>query len=216
VPGAPTTRRSARRLGVEQRRTEILEAARRVLLGRGLTGTRVGDVADALGVSTGLIHYHFASKDDLLVETLRFAADADIRRLEKSMASGADAVERLDRVLREYLPARRDDPSWLLWIDVWGSALREPGMREISEELDAAWVAVLERTIADGVQERRFRCDDAAGAAWRLACLMDGLGLQVVLHRSTLSRARMLDHARTAAARELGLRRDALPAGRSA
>ncbi len=200
-------------MSVEQRRIEILEATRQVVLDKGFGGTRIKDVADALNVSTGLVHYHFASKDELLAETMRYAADADIRRLEKSVAAGSDPVERIDRVLREYLPGPRDQ-SWTLWIDAWGEALRNATLREISEELDQAWVALLERVIRDGVTARRFRTDDPAGSAWRLAALMDGLGLQVLLHRSTMSRAKMLEHTRTFAAVELGLHRDDLPSRR--
>ena len=43
---------------------------------------------------------------------------------------------------------------------------------------------------------------------------MDGLGLQVVLHKGTMSRARMLEHTRSVAAAELGLRRDDFPSKR--
>jgi AcrR family transcriptional regulator len=212
VPQSATAGRATRRIAVEQRRTEILEAARVVVLDRGLANTRVADVAEALGVSTGLIHYHFASKDDLLTETLRHAADTDIRRLEKSVAASADPVERVERVLREYLPSPRGDQTWVLWIDTWSAGLRNARLRAISEELDEAWVRVLEGVIVAGVDEGRFDCPDPRAAAWRLASLLDGLGLQVVLHRKTMSRSQMLEHARTAAAHELGLRRSDFPA----
>ncbi len=49
------------------------------------------------------------------------------------------------------------------------------------------------------------------GAAWRLSALLDGLAIQVVLPRRTLSRRQMLDHARVGAAREVGLARSAFP-----
>ena len=42
------------------------------------------------------------------------------------MASGKTAIEKLDRVLREYMPGPRDQ-SWLLWIDAWGEALSRDG-----------------------------------------------------------------------------------------
>ena len=50
------------------------------------------------------------------------------------------------------------------------------------------------------------------GAAWRLSALLDGLAVQVVLPRRTITRREMLDHARVAAAREVGLPRSAFPA----
>ncbi len=207
---APSSR-SRTRATVEQRRAEILAATRDVVLRLGFGGTRVKDVADELGVSNGLIHYHFASKDELLAETLRFAANDDLTRLEESVAVGRPAIDRLDRLFRNYLPGP-GDVSWRLWIDAWGDALRSDTMKEISQELDEAWVALLERIIRDGVAEGGFVCAAPKASAWRIAALMDGLGLQVVLHRSTMSRAQMLEHARVIAAFELGLERGAFPA----
>ena len=205
-----SSRRSRNRVSVEQRRVEILEATRAVVLEKGFGGTRIKDVSDALGVSTGLVHYHFASKDELLAETMRYAADADIRRLEKTVAAGSDPVERLDRVLGSTCPDRATRAGRS------GSTrgarrCGSPTLREISEELDQAWIALLERVIRDGVTAKVFRTADPAGSAWRLAALMDGLGLQVVLHKGTMSRARMLEHTRSVAAAELGLRRDDFP-----
>jgi AcrR family transcriptional regulator len=216
VPAAPQPaipHAGRRALTVEQRRAEILEATRRVVLERGFGHTRIADVAAELGVSTGLIHYHFASKDELLAETLRDTAAADIRRLEESVAGyGGASVDRLDRVLQEYLPSEERDQSWVLWIDAWGDALRSPRLREISEELDTAWARVLETVICDGVAHGDLTCADPAAAAWRLACLMDGLGVQLTLHTGTMTHAAMLDHVRGAAAHELGVERSAFPA----
>jgi AcrR family transcriptional regulator len=210
APQAAANAAGRRVLTVEQRRAEILDATRRVVLERGFGHTRIADVAAELGVSTGLIHYHFASKDELLAETLRHTAADDIRRLEESVAGHGDPLERLDRVLQEYLPSAERDQSWVLWIDAWGDALRSPRLQSISEELDVAWAGVLERVIADGVRSGRLACADPAGAAWRLACLMDGLGVQLTLHTGTMTHGAMLDHAREAASRELGFERSLL------
>jgi AcrR family transcriptional regulator len=206
-----TRGRSPRRIAPDQRRLEILDAAWAVVLERGLANTRIADVAESLGVSTGLIHYHFASKDELLAATLRHAAESDIRRLEKSVAASADPIARFDRVLREYLPSPRGDQTWLLWIDTWAAGLRNPVLREISEELDEAWVRVLEGVIIAGVDAGAFVCPDPRASAWRIASLLDGLGLQVVLHNDTMHRRQMLEHARTASAHELGLQRADFP-----
>jgi AcrR family transcriptional regulator len=209
----PRSARARTRSTVEQRRAEILVATRDVVLRLGFGGTRVKDVADELGVSNGLIHYHFASKDELLAETLQFAAREELRTLEETVATGRRALDRLDRLFRNYLPGI-GDVSWRLWIDAWGEALRNETLKGISEELDEAWVALLERIIRTGVRDGEFTCSNPRASAWRIAALMDGLGLQVVLHRSTMSRAQMLEHTRTMAAAELGLTRRAFPAKR--
>src|SRR5262249_13368149 len=94
-------------------------------------------------------------------------------------------------------------------IDAWGEALRNARLRAISEELDQSWVGLLAQIFRDGVDEGTFRCPDPIGSAWRLASMMDGLGLQVVLHKATMSRSEMLQQARHAAAAELGIPVDA-------
>jgi AcrR family transcriptional regulator len=194
---------------VAQRRAEILDAAVGVVLERGFEGTRVVDVANALGISSGLVHYHFDSKDELLAETLRHAADADIARLEKAVADLDDPVLRLDRVLREYLPEKKADQSWVIWVDAWGHAIRNERLRNILTELDLAWAGTLETVIHDGVAAGRFECADPSGSARRIAALLDGLGLDVILHGGP-SRKRLLQDARISAAAEVGLTPDAL------
>ena len=78
----PTVKKS-----VEQRRAEILDVTCEVVVERGFGSTRIADVAERLGVSTGLIHYHFATKDVLLTEMLRTEAERDIAKARR-MATG--------------------------------------------------------------------------------------------------------------------------------
>ncbi len=192
------------RISVEQRRQQILDATHRVTLQRGLHDVRIADVAAELDVSTGLIHYHFDTRDELLEAMLRESAAAEVAALRRALATLATPEARLARLIDEYLPSLRRDQSWVLWIDVWGEALRDANIRRISEDLDGAWVEVLAEVIADGVASGSFTCPDPVETAWRLCALLDGLGLQVVLHQGTMTRAQMRNHVRRAAGLELG------------
>ena len=196
-----------RRPTVDERRSEILEAAIQVVIERGFGATRVSDVAKRLDISTGLVHYHFESKDQLLAEALRYAAAADLARLREAAASGT-ALEKLDRVFGLYSPIEAE-PGWMLWIDGWGEALRSPDLQKISQELDLEWQEVLEQIVRAGVTSGEFRCDDPHATAWRLAALLDGLGLQVTVHHGLLSRDELLSWVREAACRELDIPLDA-------
>ncbi|MCI0689414.1 MAG: TetR family transcriptional regulator C-terminal domain-containing protein [Sporichthyaceae bacterium] len=201
--GRPTGR-TTRAEQLVARRAALLDAAERVALERGLANTRVADVAAATAVSAGLIHYHFSSKDELFVEMLRTVAQRDIDRVRRIVDTNGTAVARLDRVLREFIPAQRGDQSWVLWIDAWGAALRDPGLRDIITELDDAWAGLLEQVIRDGAETGEFSCADPAAAAFRLAALLDGVGVRIAL-QGKQSRREALRHARIAAAREVGL-----------
>jgi hypothetical protein len=58
-----------------------------------------------------------------------------------------------------------------------------------------------------------FSSEDPLAAAWRLCSLLDGLGLQVVLHTGTMSPAQMGAHVRRAAELELGYQLVGTPLG---
>jgi AcrR family transcriptional regulator len=193
-----------KRATVEQRRTEILETTYQVVVERGFAATRVSDVASRLGVSTGLIHYHFDSKELLLAEALRYAAEQDIARLEQELDQAPTALAKLDTMFTFDMP-EVGEPSWMLWIDGWGEALRNPTMRRISQRLDLAWKDRLVAIIELGVDDGEFTCPDPQATAWRLSALLDGLGVQFTVHEGVLSRVQLLGYMRAAAAQELGI-----------
>jgi AcrR family transcriptional regulator len=197
------------RIAPDQRRRQIVDATHNVTLVKGLHELRIADVADALDVSTGLIHYHFATKDELIEAMLGEMAEREIVTVRRSLERLATPEEKLARAIEVYLPSSRRDHAWILWIDVWGEALRDANLRRISEELDNAWVELVAEIITGGIGTGAFHTDDPLAAAWRLCALLDGLGLQVVLHHGTMTRAQMHKHVHRAAALELGY---ALPA----
>ena len=198
------SRRPSRAEQLVARRAALLDAAERVALERGLANTRVADVAAATDVSAGLIHYHFSSKDELFAEMLKSAAQRDTDRVRQIVAGSGSAVSRLDRLFKEFIPAQPGDQSWVLWIDAWGAALRDPGLRDITTELDDAWIEMLERVLRDGAESGEFDCPDPAASACRLAALLDGLGVRIAL-QGKQSRREAIRHARIAAAKETGL-----------
>jgi AcrR family transcriptional regulator len=191
-----------RRPTVEERRSEILEVTCQVVIERGFGATRIADVAAKLGVSTGLIHYHFESKDQLLAEAFQWAAEADLGRLHAEIERGSSAVERLERVIHLYGHVQAE-PGWMLWIDGWGEALRSPTLQKISQELDLQWQRVIADLVRNGVATGEFRCPDPEATAWRLTALLDGLGLQVTVHEGLLTHDQLLRYVRRAAATEL-------------
>ena len=199
------------RIKADVRRDEILRATCREVIARGFASTRVGDVAAALGVSSGLVFYHFASKENLLGEAFRHAAEEHLDGLAATAAGGGSALERLDRILRLYFPAGSSE-AWVLWIDAWSQALRDPELAKISRQLDLRWKQTMAAVIAEGVATGEFACPDPEATAWRLTALLDGLGVQVTVHRTTPN-GRLLDWVRAAAAAELGVDPAALVGG---
>ena len=190
---------------VAERRAEILETTCEVVIERGFAATRIADVAKRLGVSSSLIHYHFDSKEQLLAEAFAHYARKDVAEMEAEVEAAPTAAAQLNRVIENYVPEGSDDVEWMLWIDGWGEALRNPMMRKISQELDEQSAALVERVIRNGVDVGEFVCADPAAAATRLTSVVDGLAVQFAAHSGMMSRDQFIEHVRTLAAWEVGL-----------
>ncbi|MCU1392213.1 MAG: TetR family transcriptional regulator [Ilumatobacteraceae bacterium] len=190
---------------VEERRNEILETTCEVVIERGFAGTRIADVAKRLSVSTSLIHYHYDSKEQLLAEAFSYYARKDLAALDHEIETAPTALAQLDRAIQNYVPEGSDDVEWMLWIDAWGEALRNPLMKKISQELDEQSVALLERVLTAGVTSGEFRCPNPASSALRLTGLIDGLAIQFAAHNDLLTRDGFIDHVRWLAAAEVGV-----------
>ena len=200
---------------VEQRRAEILEITCEVVIERGFAATRIADVAKRLGVSSSLIHYHFDSKEQLLAEAFAHYARKDVAEMEAEIGAAPNAVSQLDRVIQNYVPEGSGDVEWMLWIDGWGEALRNPMMRKISQELDEQSAGLAERVIRHGVETGEFVCAEPAAAAMRLTAVVDGLAVQFAAHDGMMTRDQFIDHVRTLAAWEVGLEPQALREGQA-
>ncbi|MBI1376272.1 MAG: TetR family transcriptional regulator [Frankiales bacterium] len=188
---------------VEVRREEILAATEAEVTRRGFARTRVGDVADALGVSTALVFYHFGTKEKLFAEALEHAVRRDMARLDRVVERTTDPVDGVRRMLRLWAPEGSAN-GWTVWVDAWSESLREPEMRAMSRRLDVRWKDVLAEMIRRGNDNGTFRCPDPDSAAWRLSALLDGLAVQVTVHRN-LTKKQLAEWVRGAAAHELGV-----------
>jgi AcrR family transcriptional regulator len=186
------------------RREEILRATCDEVAKRGFANTRAADVATALGVSTGLIFYHFDSKDGLLSAAFAYAAERDLQRLDAAANGSGSARRRLARILRMYGPEGAG-AGWALWIDAWSAALRSPEMAEVSRRLDVRWKETVADVIAQGVAAGEIVCSDPSAAAWRITALIDGLAVQATVHEGVVTRRQISAWVRTTSAGELGV-----------
>ncbi|WP_431681333.1 TetR/AcrR family transcriptional regulator [Kitasatospora sp. KL5] len=81
-------------------RTRILDATLASLVRNGYGGTTARAIAQLGGFAPGVIYYHFADLDDLLVATLAHTCEARARRYRTEL-SGIDRAGRAVELLRE-------------------------------------------------------------------------------------------------------------------
>src|ERR1700754_3309694 len=76
----------------------IVAAMRSSVGRRGAAGSTFDHVAAEAGVSRGLLHYYFGSKERLLVEVVRRDCDIRLERLEQGLRD-ADSIDQIIDVL---------------------------------------------------------------------------------------------------------------------
>jgi AcrR family transcriptional regulator len=85
-----------------EKATRIVEAMRASVAERGIAGSTFDQVARAAGVSRGLLHYYFGSKERLLVEAVRRECDVRDELLEDAIAGAGSVEEVLDAMVRSF------------------------------------------------------------------------------------------------------------------
>jgi AcrR family transcriptional regulator len=161
------------------RRPAILTAAAEVISERGVSNTRISDVAERAGTSAPGVLYWFPTKDELLAEALQFSDDRFYSGLTDELASLGTAAERLGRLI-ELWPAEGDGET-TLWMELWVRALRDPQMAKTRERLDRRWRAAIADIVHDSQADGEFGAADADDVALFLSALMDGFAIQLAL-----------------------------------
>jgi AcrR family transcriptional regulator len=186
-------------------RERILDAAVERIARDGIDGVRIARIAMDAGVSTALVHYHFATREALLAEALQhsFELAGDTRTLD---TGEAPAVQRLRDMVEQCLPVPGvQERDWVLWVELWLRAVRHPDLRPTAAHLYTRMQDWVREAIEDGVASGDFAPCDAAAVADRVLALVDGYGIRALLGDPAMPLERTRQEVWDALARDLGL-----------
>jgi AcrR family transcriptional regulator len=172
----------ARRLNDENLRETILEAASKLIAERGYHAVRVADIAEACGTSTGTVHYHFAAKEDVLTEALKYYVERAFERQSKELREIDDARERLLHLFEMQLPVSEPvREEWSAWLQYWAEAMVRPELRAAHNEFYARWRQAIVSIVQRGQRQGIFRPVDPEAVARHLTALTDGAAIQALI-----------------------------------
>ncbi len=160
----------------------IVDAMRASVAARGAAGSTFDHVAREAGVSRGLLHYYFGTKERLLVEVVRRDSDLRLAALDAAIAAAHTADDLVAVLVSSLEDLVERDPAFVaLHFELFTSARRTP---EIAAEL-----AALHRRIREHVAEQleaKARegvispAADAESVVTVLLSLADGLALRML------------------------------------
>lgn len=164
---------SDRELGSEKA-ARIVDAMRRSVATRGIAGATFDVVAREAGVSRGLLHYYFASKERLLAEVVRRECDVRIERLEQAIAgahSADDVLAALVRSFEDFLG--EGHTAVVMFYELMTLAQRNPEiaseLAELGRRTRSHMAQALRAKDEDGVLELRSDADTIAAFLFTLA-----------------------------------------------
>jgi AcrR family transcriptional regulator len=160
----------------------IVDAMRTSVAQRGAAGSTFEHVAREAGVSRGLLHYYFGTKERLLVEVVRRDAELRVARLDERLGQAKSVDDVLDALVSSLTEMIENEPGFfLLLYELFSAGRRNPDIqRELGQlfERTRSHVAeVLRAKESEGVLSMRF---DAEALVSYLFALGDGFALQAL------------------------------------
>ncbi len=159
----------------DERRAQILSAARECFIRNGYAHTRVDDIAREAGLSKGGVYFHFDSKreifDALLAQQQERTA-ALVAEIESGEGGTFDKLTRLGTALLRNFSEGDDHRKFLIVLAEMG--IREDDVYGRVAEAHERYVEALARVIERGVEHGEFRDINPRMAALFLKLLVDG------------------------------------------
>lgn len=96
---------NSKRTRLANRREIIIKAAGRLFREKGYGGTSVRDLADAVGLQSGSLFFHFRSKEEILLSLLEEGLRRAVAILDRHLAAATSPREKLSAILHGHLEA---------------------------------------------------------------------------------------------------------------
>jgi len=137
-------------------RQRILDAAARVFREQGYATARLSDIAEAAGMQTGSLYYHFDSREALVDEVLALGittAWGHVREAIDALPEDASPLDRLATAIRAQIAAVLEISDYAsAQVRIVGQVPRDVYRRHVSDQnrYGAYWNEMIEAAIASG------------------------------------------------------------------
>jgi AcrR family transcriptional regulator len=160
----------------------IVDAMRLSVAKRGAAGSTFEHVAREAGVSRGLLHYYFGTKERLLVEVVRRDAEIRVARLDEPLAKAQTVDDVIDVLLASLTDLIENEPAFfLLLYELFSAGRRNPEIQhevgQLFERTRSHVAEVLRAKEREGVLSLRYDAEEIVSYLFAIA---DGFALQAL------------------------------------
>jgi AcrR family transcriptional regulator len=160
----------------------IVDAMRSSVAARGIAGSTFEHVSSEAGVSRGLLHYYFGTKERLLVEVVRRDSEIRVARLDEPLGAAQSVDDILNVLVASLQDMLENDPGYFdLLFELFIAGRHNPEIqREVGElfaRSRAHVVEILRAKESEGVISPRFDLESLVSYLFSIA---DGIAMQVL------------------------------------
>ncbi len=166
------------------KQAHLIRSAYKVMGEKGLSQLSLQDVADEAGVSKAILPYYFASKENLILLTMRWVLARVAGRIRESIEEVEGAEEKVSAMVDAiFVSPESNRRFYLVFFDFLGYAARDDRFGDVSATFHEICNGLYAEVVRAGQQEGVFNRTDAEEAAGVVRALVDGLFTQWIQDR---------------------------------
>jgi len=172
----------------EGRRQQILDAARKLLLEKGLNGASMNQIAQLAELGVATIYFYYRSKEELFAALQQEGLELLHLRIQQAAARGRSNADKIRRAAQAYLRFSEENRDYF---DIMNYFLSSPGeifTPDLKRQVDQRGEKILglvEKLVEDGVRQGEFGDVDVRNFSLLLWGALHGL-IQFRKMRDTL------------------------------
>jgi len=179
----------------ETRRNQIVASALRTIAEKGYSRTSYAEIAKELGITKGLIAYHFAGKHDLFLSIIDAIIEGQAQHIRACLTGRTRALERLRAYIEasyEYIVVNQAKAVAL--VDLWGSFTSPEEKRAFNARAYGPCSSILRDIFEQGQKNGDFRAFNPRTMTQVLQGTIDGVMLQFVFNPEGINMAESAQH----------------------
>lgn len=178
------------KLPAEQRREQLLEAARKLFTEKGYRGTSTEEIAQKAGLTKGALYFHFKSKEEMLLALVRQMSQRFLHALQ-SLPTPLTPYQVVEMVVCH---TRETKPSEFRSImDIWVQGMRYPRIRKFIREDHDLKIAHVLKHLDGGIKMSPAELHQLVVLSFAIC---DGIAGRRVFKKDSMNEEILLKHVR--------------------
>ncbi len=148
----------------EERRKQILDAAKALLFEKGLNATSMNQIAKQAEIGVATIYFYYKSKEDLFAALQVEGLNLLYLKLEKACEKETDPAKKLKTAAQVFLKFSRENKDYFDIINYFLSApdqIFTPNLKGQVDRHGNVIIAIVEKYIIEGIESRIFKRVDS-------------------------------------------------------